>query len=179
MAAHEAVKLLAVRALSHLKGSWRILSKVMWRPDKRKLPSIILACCLLHNIKIDRVALDIGWPGYHDLGYEERYCGHVSALGGTMRENLVKTYRHYESNAVENEPLNVIAQFETAKLAQIEGNYKRRAVLNANQIRKSEKQKQKWLPKVNRAKKYCYCIKRTINRTRNLNQPWNQIFKKN
>lgn len=96
MAAHEAVKLLAVQAFSHLKGSWRILSKVMWRPDKRKLPSIILACCLLHNIMIDRgdkLHSDIVWPGHHDLGYEEQYCGHVSALGSTMRENLVK-YLH-------------------------------------------------------------------------------------
>ncbi|KAJ8435683.1 hypothetical protein Cgig2_014264 [Carnegiea gigantea] len=92
MAAHEAVKLLAVKAFSHLKGTWRILSKVMWRPDKRKLPSIILASCLLHNIMIDRgdkLHSDIVWPGHHDLGYEEQYCGHVSALGSTMRENLV------------------------------------------------------------------------------------------
>ncbi|KAJ8435681.1 LOW QUALITY PROTEIN: hypothetical protein Cgig2_014262 [Carnegiea gigantea] len=82
MAAHEAVKLLAVQAFSHLKGNWRILSKVMWRPDKRKLPSIILACCLVHNIMIDRgdkLHSDIVWPGRHDLGYEEHYCGHVSS----------------------------------------------------------------------------------------------------
>ncbi|KAJ8441808.1 hypothetical protein Cgig2_021498 [Carnegiea gigantea] len=54
--------------------------KVMWRPDKRKLPSIILACCSLHNIMIDRgdkLHSDIVWPGHHDLGYEEQYCGHT------------------------------------------------------------------------------------------------------
>lgn len=92
-AAHEGVKLIAVRALSRLKGSWRILSKVMWRPDKKKLPSIILACCLLHNIMIDRddkLLSDVNLPGYHDLGYGEQYCGLVDALGSTMRESLVK-----------------------------------------------------------------------------------------
>ncbi|BFG37256.1 hypothetical protein CerSpe_235300 [Prunus speciosa] len=52
-AAHGAARSLAVMAFSQLKGTWRILNKVMWRPDKRKLPSIILVCCLLHNIRID------------------------------------------------------------------------------------------------------------------------------
>ncbi|KAF9686934.1 hypothetical protein SADUNF_Sadunf02G0041800 [Salix dunnii] len=53
-ARHEAARLLAVRSFMHLKGSWRILSKVMWRPDKRKLPSIIL----LHP--------DAALSGHHD-----------------------------------------------------------------------------------------------------------------
>ncbi|XP_021764371.1 protein ANTAGONIST OF LIKE HETEROCHROMATIN PROTEIN 1-like isoform X2 [Chenopodium quinoa] len=89
--AHEAARYLAVRALSYLKGSWRILSKVMWRPDKSKLPSIILACCLLHNIMIDcgdKLLSDIAIPGHHDLGYEEQSCKLVDTSGGTMRDNL-------------------------------------------------------------------------------------------
>uniref|UniRef100_A0A803LFN0 DDE Tnp4 domain-containing protein n=1 Tax=Chenopodium quinoa TaxID=63459 RepID=A0A803LFN0_CHEQI len=89
--AHEAARYLAVRALSYLKGSWRILSKVMWRPDKSKLPSIILACCLLHNIMIDcgdKLLSDIAIPGHHDLGYEGQSCKLVDTSGGTMRDNL-------------------------------------------------------------------------------------------
>lgn len=91
--AHEAARLLAVRALSHLKGSWRILSKVMWRPDKSKLPSIILACCLLHNIMIDcgdKLLSDNAFPAHHDVGYEEQSCRLLDTSGSTMRENLAK-----------------------------------------------------------------------------------------
>ncbi|KAL0295759.1 UNVERIFIED_CONTAM: protein ANTAGONIST OF LIKE HETEROCHROMATIN PROTEIN 1 [Sesamum angustifolium] len=39
----ETARSASVKAFSQLKGGWRILNKVMWRPDKRKLPSIILA----------------------------------------------------------------------------------------------------------------------------------------
>ncbi|KNA24042.1 hypothetical protein SOVF_019390 [Spinacia oleracea] len=91
--AHDAARLLGVRALSHLKGSWRILSKVMWRPDKSKLPSIILACCLLHNIMIDsgdKLLSNVAIPEHHDFGYEEKSCKFVDTLGSTMRDNLVK-----------------------------------------------------------------------------------------
>ena len=35
---HEVARLLAMRAFLQLQDSWRILNKVMWRPDKRKLP---------------------------------------------------------------------------------------------------------------------------------------------
>ncbi|KAL2935824.1 Protein ANTAGONIST OF LIKE HETEROCHROMATIN PROTEIN 1 [Bienertia sinuspersici] len=90
---HEAARLLAVRALSVLKGSWRILSKVMWRPDKSKLPSIILACCLLHNIMIDcgdKLLSDIAVPDHHDSGYVEQSCRFVDNSGSTMRNSIAK-----------------------------------------------------------------------------------------
>lgn len=89
--AHENVKMLAVRAFSYLKGSWRILNKVMWRPDKRKLPSIILVCCLLHNIMIDcgdKLNPEVALSGHHDLGYTEQCCKLVNPLGRVSRENL-------------------------------------------------------------------------------------------
>lgn len=84
-------RLLAVRAFSLLKGSWRILSKVMWRPDKKKLPSIILTCCLLHNIIIDcgdTIHPDVALSGHHDSGYQEQCCKQVNPSGRTMREIL-------------------------------------------------------------------------------------------
>ncbi|KAJ6829588.1 protein ANTAGONIST OF LIKE HETEROCHROMATIN PROTEIN 1 [Iris pallida] len=74
-AAHKAAVSLASRALSQLKGSWRILHKVMWRPDKHKLPSIILVCCLLHNIIIDcgdELHSDVALSDHHDPGYKEQ-----------------------------------------------------------------------------------------------------------
>ncbi|PKI57213.1 protein ANTAGONIST OF LIKE HETEROCHROMATIN PROTEIN 1 isoform X2 [Punica granatum] len=92
-AAHESARLLAVRAFSQLKGSWRILSKVMWRPDKQKLPSIILVCCLLHNIVIDtgdKLNPDVALSGHHDSGYIEQCCKQVDPLGKTVRDNLAK-----------------------------------------------------------------------------------------
>ncbi|KAL9394822.1 hypothetical protein Peur_014107 [Populus x canadensis] len=46
----EAARLIAVRSFLQLMGSWRILGEFMWRPDKRKLQSIILVCYLLYNI---------------------------------------------------------------------------------------------------------------------------------
>ncbi|XWS36332.1 hypothetical protein CRYUN_Cryun20dG0076000 [Craigia yunnanensis] len=92
-ARHEVARLLAVTAFLLLKGSWRILNKVMWRPDKRKLPSIILVCCLLHNIIIDcgdQLHPDVALSGHHDLGYGEQCCKQVDPTGKTMRENLAK-----------------------------------------------------------------------------------------
>ncbi|XP_028797791.1 protein ANTAGONIST OF LIKE HETEROCHROMATIN PROTEIN 1 [Neltuma alba] len=94
---HEAARLLAVRAFSQLKGSWRILNKVMWRPDKKKLPSIILICCLLHNIIIDSgdtLQPDVALSGHHDSGYGDQYCKHVDPLGRTLRDNLAKALQH-------------------------------------------------------------------------------------
>lgn len=94
---HEAARLLAVRALSLLKGSWKILSKVMWRPDKKKLPSIILTCCLLHNIIIDcgdTLNPEVALSDHHDSGYREQYCKQVDPSGRTVRENLAKHIQH-------------------------------------------------------------------------------------
>ncbi|CAL8104854.1 unnamed protein product [Prunus armeniaca] len=54
-AVHGAARSLAVMAFSQLKGTWRILNKVMWRSDKRKLPSIILLP--LHVFKFNTFAL--------------------------------------------------------------------------------------------------------------------------
>lgn len=90
---HEAARLLAVKAFAQLKGSWRILNKVMWRPDKKKLPSIILVCCLLHNIIIDcgdTWLPDVSLSCHHDAGYVEQRCKQVDPLGRTMRNNLAK-----------------------------------------------------------------------------------------
>lgn len=90
---HEAARSLALKAFSQLKGSWRILNKVMWRPDKKKLPSIILVCCLLHNIIIDcgdTWLPDVSLSGHHDTGYVEQRCKQEDPLGRTMRDNLAK-----------------------------------------------------------------------------------------
>ncbi|GFP92331.1 putative nuclease harbi1 [Phtheirospermum japonicum] len=88
-----AIRSTAVEAFSKLKGGWRILNKVMWRPDKRKLPSIVLVCCLLHNIIIDcgdRLGPDVGLLTHHDSEYKGHICKQVDEVGVTMRERLAK-----------------------------------------------------------------------------------------
>lgn len=101
-AIHEAARSVAVKAFSLLKGCWRILNKVMWRPDKRKLPSIILVCCLLHNIIIDCgdcFAPDIALSCHHDLGYAVgQRCKQVDSLGKILRANLAKHLQHKPLN---------------------------------------------------------------------------------
>ncbi|GFY98815.1 hypothetical protein Acr_13g0002160 [Actinidia rufa] len=104
-AIHEAARSLAMKALAQLKGSWRILNKVMWRPDKQKLPSIILVCCLLHNIIIDcgdNLRPDVALSGHHDLGYTEQCCKQVDPLGRTTRENLVQHLQLSKQKALPN-----------------------------------------------------------------------------
>ncbi|WOL14406.1 nuclease HARBI1 [Canna indica] len=94
----KAARLLAARALSQLKGGWRILHKVMWRPDKHKLPSIILVCCLLHNIIIDtgdELNAEVALSDHHDIGYKEPSSQQVDPQGKTMREALT---RHLQSS---------------------------------------------------------------------------------
>lgn len=89
----ETVWLAAVKAFSQLKGAWRILNKVMWRPDKRKLPSIILVCCLLHNIIIDcRDCLhpNVALSNHHDSDYKMQICKQADPDGRNTREALVK-----------------------------------------------------------------------------------------
>jgi len=42
------------RAFGILKGMWRIFKTLMISPDLKRVPSLILACCVFHNIVIDR-----------------------------------------------------------------------------------------------------------------------------
>ncbi|KAK1315045.1 hypothetical protein QJS10_CPA06g01924 [Acorus calamus] len=96
---HEAIRVMAERALSMLKGAWRILHKVMWRPDKHKLPSVILVCCLLHNIIIDSgdaLRDDVPLSIHHDLGYEEKSCDQVTSRGMVVRENILRHLQSHE-----------------------------------------------------------------------------------
>ena len=89
----EAVAELAGRAFGGLKSTWRILDKVMWRPDKHKLPSIILVCCLLHNIMVDLGdKFQEGFRVEDDGGAGEEEDGEIEdRLGGlAAREALLR-----------------------------------------------------------------------------------------
>ncbi|MCI43031.1 putative nuclease HARBI1, partial [Trifolium medium] len=69
--------MVAKRALARLKEMWKIIGGVMWKPDKRKLPRIVLVCCILHNIVIhleDEVQDDMPLCRHHDSGYQDQTC---------------------------------------------------------------------------------------------------------
>jgi hypothetical protein len=88
---HFATRMVGQRALARLKDMWRIIRGSMWRPDKHRLPRIILVCCLLHNIVIDmqdeeQDELSLSYD--HDSGYHQLICGAVNEKGIALRENL-------------------------------------------------------------------------------------------
>jgi len=88
---HHATCQVAECALSRLKGTWRFLNNVIWRPDKHKLPIIILVCCLLHNIIIDRdenLSEHTPLPGHHDAGYKRQLNQSVDLQGQALRDTL-------------------------------------------------------------------------------------------
>jgi hypothetical protein len=69
---HMCTRMVVEVAFARLKGAWRILHHTMWRPDLKKLPHLILCCCLLHNIMIDKgddLQDGIALFGHHDENY--------------------------------------------------------------------------------------------------------------
>ncbi|KAF3453824.1 hypothetical protein FNV43_RR04265 [Rhamnella rubrinervis] len=88
---HFATRVVAQRALARLKDMWRIIQGVMWRPDKHRLPRIILVCCLLHNIIIDMeddVQDEMPLSHNHDQGYHQQFCRTVDINGVNLRDKL-------------------------------------------------------------------------------------------
>ncbi|PKU61967.1 hypothetical protein MA16_Dca029202 [Dendrobium catenatum] len=63
----------------------------MWRPDKHKLPRIILVCCILHNIVIDQedeVRDEMVLSHHHDVNYKQQLCNFSDKDGVTTRDKL-------------------------------------------------------------------------------------------
>ncbi|KAM1125995.1 hypothetical protein ACFX11_041421 [Malus domestica] len=87
-----ATQMVAQRALVKLKEMCKIIQGVMWKPDKNKLPRIILVCCILHNIVIDmedEVQDETPSSRHHEPGYLQQIC--ESAADDTafhLREKL-------------------------------------------------------------------------------------------
>ncbi|XP_061372266.1 protein ALP1-like [Gastrolobium bilobum] len=86
-----ATQMVAKRALARLKWMWKIIEGVMWKPDKHKLPRIILVCCILHNVVIDmedQVQIDMPLCHQHDSGYQDQTCEFADTTAYTLREKL-------------------------------------------------------------------------------------------
>ncbi|GLJ06427.1 hypothetical protein SUGI_0039010 [Cryptomeria japonica] len=91
---HKNTKLVAERALARFKGTWKIIDGVMWRPDKHKLPRIILVCCILHNIIIDQgdeLHTDVPLSHHHDEGYNQQFCQFADRNAQMLRDHLSKS----------------------------------------------------------------------------------------
>ncbi|WOL15022.1 nuclease HARBI1 [Canna indica] len=86
-----ATGVVAQRALARLKGMWKIIEGEMWRPDRHRLPRIILVCCLLHNITIDledEMRHEIPLSQEHDTSYKQQFCDEADNNGIILRDNL-------------------------------------------------------------------------------------------
>ncbi|CAH1438533.1 unnamed protein product [Lactuca virosa] len=85
-------QMVAQKALGKLKQNWKIIQGVMWRPDKDRLPVIILACCILHNILIDmedEVQEKLVFSHRHDLDYRPAVChSDDDKKGVALREKI-------------------------------------------------------------------------------------------
>lgn len=79
------------QALIRLKEEWKVLQAVMWRPDKQKLPRIILACCILYNIFLDiedEVHYELPTSQEHDPGYLQHVFKSPETTSSGLREKL-------------------------------------------------------------------------------------------
>ncbi|KAF5802118.1 putative harbinger transposase-derived nuclease domain-containing protein [Helianthus annuus] len=88
---HFATRLVAQRALARLKDVWRMIHGVLWRPDKNRLPRVILACCILHNIVIDMedgVLDELTLTPQHDSGYQTEVCDMADNKASVSRDKL-------------------------------------------------------------------------------------------
>lgn len=88
---HYATRMVAQRALARLKEMWRIIHGVMWKPDRHRLPRIILVCCILHNIIIDmedEMQDEMPFSHHHDSGYRQQCCESVDKSALILREKL-------------------------------------------------------------------------------------------
>ncbi|XP_057483396.1 protein ALP1-like [Actinidia eriantha] len=88
---HFATRVVAQRAMARLKEMWRIIQGVMWRPDKNRLPRIILVCCILHNIAIDMeddVLDELALSHHHDTGYKQEVCEFADHTALALRDKL-------------------------------------------------------------------------------------------
>ncbi|XP_010920696.2 protein ALP1-like [Elaeis guineensis] len=88
---HSATEMVAQRALARLKDTWKIIQGAMWRPDKHRLPRIILVCCLLHNIVIDledALRDEMPFGHQHDPSYKQQFCHFADQSGLILRDKL-------------------------------------------------------------------------------------------
>lgn len=87
-----ATHFVAHKALARLKEAWRMMRGDLWRPDKHRLPRLILVCCILHNIVIDMEKdgdlVELGSGLVHDAGYGTEICDAAEETGAVVRDKV-------------------------------------------------------------------------------------------
>jgi hypothetical protein len=68
---HSSTRMCVERAFGRLKGVWRILSRILWKPRVHTLGPMVYCCCILHNLMIEHnevvnpeICVDAHPPGY-------------------------------------------------------------------------------------------------------------------
>jgi hypothetical protein len=82
---HSSTRMCVERAFCILKGVWRILKKPMTHVHLQNIPLLVVACCILHNIIIDRIDIideDLVLWDHHNEEYTE-------SVNGTATEDKV------------------------------------------------------------------------------------------
>lgn len=101
------------RSFGVLKGVWRILSRILWRPKLENVGPMIFTCCLLHNLMLDhREAMpDLERLQLHPTGYgpvllptREFYDGGLEARDQLFME-VMESWRTRESTNVRQHSL--------------------------------------------------------------------------
>jgi hypothetical protein len=91
---------------ARLKGVWKILHRPMPNPSLQRLPNVILACCLLHNImleKADHIDDGVALVGHHDEGYRQQInCSPVDAQAKLVQQTLAQHVYHLEGAETSN-----------------------------------------------------------------------------
>ncbi|XP_024988754.1 protein ALP1-like [Cynara cardunculus var. scolymus] len=85
----------AQKAFAKLKENWKIIQKLMWRPDKDRLPKIILTCCALHNILIDmkdEVQEGLVFSDRTGLNYRPAFCAAGDDHNGSVLREKLSVY---------------------------------------------------------------------------------------
>lgn len=74
---HSSTKMVVKRAFGVLKRMWRILKRPLTQPNVTKIPRLIIACCILHNLIISRdepIDESIVLWGHHYERLQTRNC---------------------------------------------------------------------------------------------------------
>jgi hypothetical protein len=49
---HSSTRMCVERAFGRLKGVWRILNRILWKPKVHTIGPMLYCCCILHNLMI-------------------------------------------------------------------------------------------------------------------------------
>ena len=93
---HSSTRMAVERAFGRLKTVFRILKNIVDRPNMEQLPTIVLACCILHNIHLSLYADDVIVEEDRDLRRPmRRNIPRPSGSTYRIAENVTETLKHY------------------------------------------------------------------------------------